>query len=201
MARPPVIERETALWLALDVSSLKLTDDQLVRLFRDNDEYQFELSAKGELIIMSPASNKTELRNTTISTRLRNWADQDGTGVSFGSNTLFTLPNGAKRGPDAAWVLKKRWNRLTEEEKESFSNLVPEFVIQLRSKSDRLAQLKEKMEEYIANGVKLAWLLDPQQNCATVYRPGRAPQEIEKPTILAGDPVLPGFQFDFKEIL
>ena len=101
MARPPAIETDTALWLALDVSSLRLTDDQLLRLFRDNDEYQFELSAKGELIIMSPANNKTDLKNTTIITRLRNWTEQDGTGVSFGNNTLFTLPNGAKRGPDA----------------------------------------------------------------------------------------------------
>ena len=146
MARPPAIETETALWLALDVSSLKLTDDQLIRLFRDNDEYQFELSAKGELIVMSPANNKTELKNVRITQRLANWTEQDGTGVSFGNNTLFTLPNGAKRGPDAAWISKKRWNRLTEEEQESFSNLVPDFIIELRSKSDRLARLKEKME-------------------------------------------------------
>ena len=201
MARPPAIETETALWLALDVSSLKLTDDQLIRLFGDNDEYQFELSAKGELIIMSPANNKTELKNVTITTRLRNWTEQDGTGVSFGNNTLFTLPNGAKRGPDAAWISKKRWNRLTEEEQESFSNLAPEFIIELRSKSDRLTRLKEKMGEYVANGVRLAWLLDPRQNRATIYRPGRAPQEIDRPTLLSGDPVLPGFQFDFRELL
>jgi Uma2 family endonuclease len=201
MARPPAIETETALWLALDVSSLKLTDDQLVRLFRDNDEYQFELSAKGELIIMSPANNKASMKNAKLTTRLGIWAEQDGSGVSFDSSALFTLPNGAKRGPDAAWISKKRWDRLTEEEQESFSNLAPDFVIELRSTSDRLARLEQKMEEYMANGVRLAWLLDPKKNRATIYRPGRTPQEIDKPAILTGDPVLSGFQFDFREIL
>jgi len=201
MVRPPVIEAEKALWLALDVSSLKLTDDQLVRLFRDNEEYRFELSAQGELIIMPPANNKASLKNATIITRLRTWADRDGTGVSFDGNTLFTLPNGAKRGPDAAWISKGRWNRLSEEQQDSFSNLGPDFIIELRSKSDRLARLKEKMEEDMANGVLLGWLLEPQQNRATIYRAGHAPQEIERPGILAGDPVLPGFRFAFKEIL
>src|SRR2546426_10029827 len=119
MARPPAIETETGLWLALDVSSLKLTDDQLIRLFRDNDEYQFELSAKGELIIMSPANNKTATKNVKISTRLATWAEQDGMGLTFGNNTLFTLPNGAKRGPDDAWISKERWDRLTEEDRKS----------------------------------------------------------------------------------
>jgi Uma2 family endonuclease len=150
---------------------------------------------------MSPAGNKTELRNTTIATRLRNWADQDGTGVSFGSNTLFTLPNGAKRGPDAAWVSKRCGNRLTEEEKESFSNLAPEFVIELRSKSDRLTRLKEKMEEYIANGVKLAWLLRSPGKARGHLSTGSRAAGNRKTTVLVGDPVLPGFQFNFKEIL
>src|SRR6266581_3979099 len=111
MARPPVVETETAFWLALDVRSLKLTDDQLVRLFRDNQEYQFELSAEGELIIMPPAGNITSLRNAKIIQRLRNWAES-GTGVVFDSNTLFTLPNGAKRSPDAAWISRDRWSGL-----------------------------------------------------------------------------------------
>jgi len=172
------------------VSSLKHTDDQLIRLFRDNEEYQFELSAKGELIIMSPANNKTSIRTTRIIARLANWAERDGTGVSFDSNTLFTLPNGAKRGPDAAWISKKRWDRLSDEKQESFSNIAPDFVIELRSKSDRLAKLKDKMEEYVANGVRLGWLLDPKQNRATIYQSGLPPQEIQQPTILTGHPVL-----------
>jgi Uma2 family endonuclease len=201
MARPPAIETETALWLALDVSSLRLTDDQLLRLFRDNDDFQFELSAKGELIIMAPATPNTDERNVTITTQLRVWTNQDGTGRSFGPTAMFTLPNGAKSCPDASWIPNNRWNRLTQEEKDSLAPICPDFVIELRSKSDRLKKLKEKMEEYMVNGVRLSWLLDPVHNCATIYRPGRPAQEIDEPTILSGDPLLPGFQFDFREIL
>src|SRR5688500_14414475 len=123
MARPPAIETDTAFWLALDVSSLKLTDDQLIRLFSDNEEYGFELSAEGELIIMTKPGNKTSARNVKIILRLGNWAESDGTGIVFDSDTLFTLPNGAKRGPDAAWISKKRWNQVTEEERERFSKI------------------------------------------------------------------------------
>lgn len=201
MARPPAIETETTFYFSLDVSSLSLTDDQLICLFRDNEEYQFELSANGELIIMSPANNKASQKNAKIIQRLLNWAEEDGTGVGFDSNTLFTLPNGAKRGPDAAWVSNTRWNRLSEEEKDRFSNLAPDFVVELRSKSDRLARLQRKMDEYMASGVRLGWLLDPIRNSATIYVPQQPPQEIDHPAILSGDPVLPGFQLDFREIL
>jgi len=113
---------------------------------------------------------------------------------------MFTLPTGAKRSPDGAWISKSRWDRLTEEEKDSFTRICPDFVIELRSKSDRLGKLKEKMEEYIANGARLGWLLDPLDNCAYVYRAGLSTERIESPTILTGDPVLPGFKFDFREI-
>jgi Uma2 family endonuclease len=201
MARPPGIDTETSVYFTLNVSSLKLTDDQLVCLFRDNEEYQFELSANGELIIMSPSSNRTSHQNAKIIQRLLNWTEKDATGVAFESNALFTLPNGAKRGPDAAWISIERWNRLTEDEKESFSKLAPDFIIELRSKSNRLSILQRKMEEYMANGVRLAWLLDPIRNTATIYVPKQSPMEIDHPTILSGDPVLPGFRFDFREIL
>ena len=144
MARPPAIETETALWLALDVRALRLSDDQLLRFFRYNDEYQFELSAKGELIIMSPSTPNTDERNVTIITSLRIWAKQDGTGHSFGNNAMFTLPNGAKRCPDASWIPNSRWNRFTKEEKDSLTRICPDFVVELRSKSDRLKKLKEK---------------------------------------------------------
>jgi Uma2 family endonuclease len=200
MARPPAIETETALWLALDVSSLRLTDDQLLRFFRDNREYQFEISAAGELIIMSPSTPRTDQKNVTITTRLRNWAEQDGRGVSFGGNALFTLPNGAKRAPDASWISNKRWNRFTEQERDSFTRICPDFVVELRSKSDRLRLLQEKMEEYMANGSLLGWLLDPRENCATIYQRGQTPQVIENPTIISANPVLE-FEFDFREIL
>ena len=129
------------------------------------------------------------------------WARPDGTGVFFDSSAGFTLPNGAKRSPDASWIPKSRWDRLTQGEKESFTEICPEFVIELRSPSHRVTDIKEKMDEYIANGSRLGWLLDPIENRAFIYRPGQPPEGIDKPGILSGDPVLPGFKFDFKEIL
>ena len=200
MARTPAIEEEKGLWLALDISSLKLTDDQLIRLFRDNEEFQFELSASGELIIMAPAGLPSDERNVIITTRLRLWTEQNGTGRCFGPTAMFTLPNGAKRSPDASWLLRKRLQGLSESTL-VFPRICPDFVIELRSKTNRLKRIKEKMEEYIANGARLGWLLDPLQNRATIYVSGQQAQEIEEPTILRGDPVLPGFRFDFREIL
>jgi len=201
MARPPAIEQEPGLWLALNIRSLALNDDQLLQLFRDNPGFRFEVSARGELIIMSPASPKTGQRNAAITAHLWLWNRQVGAGEAFDSSTMFTLPNGARRSPDGSWVSKERWNRLSEGEKDSLTHMCPDFVIELRSKSDRLAKLKEKMEEYIANGARLAWLLDPIDRCAYLYRPGQAVERIDNPSVISGDPVLPGFRFDFREIL
>lgn len=201
MARPPAIEKETALWFALNIQSVGLTDDQFLQLCRDNEDLRFEVSAVGELIVMAPTSPHTDEKNVTITTALRIWTKQDGAGVSFGSSAMFTLPNGAKRSPDAAWIPKKRWNRLTEKERKSLTRICPDFVVELRSVSDRLSKLKAKLEEYVANGAQLVWLLDPIDNRATIYRPGGPPESIDQPAIFRGDPVLPGFTFDFREIL
>ena len=201
MARPPAIEQETALWLALNIRSLHLTDDQFLRFCSDNDEFEFEVSAEQELVIMSHTTPKTELRNAKITMLLGVWAEQDGTGVFFGSSAIFTLPNGAKRAPDGSWISNARWNRFSEQEKDSITRVCPDFVIELRSTSNRLSKLKEKMDEYIANGAQLAWLLDPMGNCAVIYRPGQVPQQIDNPAVLVGDPVLPGFKFNFREIV
>src|SRR5438132_12063571 len=117
MARPPAIEAETAFQLVLNVGSLDLTDDQFLRFCRDNSDFRFEISALGELIIMSPTNPNTGQKNSTINYQLVHWSRADGTGLCFDSSTMFTLPNGAKRSPDSAWLLKSRWNRLSEEEK------------------------------------------------------------------------------------
>ena len=201
MARPPVTETDTALWLDLNIESVGLTDDQFIQLCSDNVDFRFEISAQRELIIMPGTGPATDLKNAEITGQLRNWTKQDGTGVCFGSCAIFILPNGAKRIPDGAWIPKSRWNRFTEEEKSKLIVICPDFVIELRSSSDRLLPLKAKMEEYIENGARLAWLLDPIDNCATIYRPGQTPQQVESPTIISGDPILPGFKFDFREIL
>ncbi len=201
MARPPAIERETALRLTLNVKNIGFTGDQFFRFCSDNRDFRMELTADGELIIMSPAKPDTDRKNAIITMRLGLWTTQDGTGVFFGSSAIFTLPNGAKRSPDGAWITKKRWKRFTKEEQEHFHEICPDFVLELRSHSDRLSGLQSKMEEYIANGARLGWLLDPIDNLAIVYGPGQQPERIDNPSILSGDPVLSGFNFDFKEIL
>ncbi|HEY2381371.1 MAG TPA: Uma2 family endonuclease [Terriglobia bacterium] len=188
-------------YLVLDVHDLGLTDDQYFRLCRDNDDLRIEMSAQGELIIMSPNKPKTGRKHAVIIQRLRNWAERDGTGEVFDATSEFTLPNGAKRMPDASWILKLRWDSLTEEQQEDFSPICPDFVIEVRSPRDRLKVLKAKMEEYRDNGACLGWLLDPIANRGYIYLPGASVQEIEKPEILRGDPILPGFTFDFREIL
>ena len=201
MARLPAIEGDAPVRLVLDVRSVCLTDDQFFRLCGDNRDLRIEMTAQKELIIMSPTNPKTDHKNAKITMLLGIWATQDGTGVFFGSSAIFTLPNGAKRSPDGAWILKNRWDRLTEGEKESFSEICPDFVVELRLPSDRLADIEAKMEEYIANGSRLGWLLDPIENRAIIYRPDEQPERLDEPGTLSGDPVLPGFKFDFKEIL
>ena len=201
MARPPAIERETAVRIVLNVGSAGLTDDQFFRLCSDNRDLRIEMTAQKELIIMSPTNPETGRKNAKINQRLSNWAEQDGTGECFDSSSEFTLPNGAKRSPDASWIPKSRWDRFTQEEKYKFTEICPDFVIELRSPSDRAADVEQKMEEYIVNGSRLGWLLDPIENCAIIYRPGQSPERIDNPGILGGDPVLPGFRLDFEEIL
>src|SRR5437879_4475044 len=181
MARPPAIEPVTAIRIRLNVDSLSLTDDQFLRLCSDNRDFRIELTAQEELIIMSGTNGETGRQNAEITMRLGIWAKQDGTGVFFDSSTIFKLPNGAKRCPDAAWIPKNRWNRLTKEEKYKIPEMCPDFVIELRSPSDRLTDVEAKMQEYIANGSKLGWLLDPIENRATIYRPGEPPQRLDAP--------------------
>ena len=155
MARPPAVDQLTDFRVVLNLQSVGLTDEQFERLCQNNQGLRIEMTAQQELIVMSPTKPKTGWRNAIITARLYNWSEQDGSGLSFDSSTLFSLPNGARRSPDASWILKSRWRRLSQEEQESFSAICPDFVIELRSESDRLAELHEKMEEYVANGAKL----------------------------------------------
>lgn len=186
--------------VALDVHSVRLTDEQFYQLCQDNHDLRLELTADGELIIMAPTGGTTGARNATINYQFTGWAITDGTGVSFDSSTMFCLPNGAKRSPDAAWVRRERWDALTEEERESFVPLCPDFVLELRSATDSLSALKEKMQEYIANGAQLGLLLDPKSKQAYVYRPNQPLERLDNPQTISGDPVLPGFVLDLKDI-
>jgi len=186
--------------LTLNVKSVGLTEKQFERLCRDNRDLQIELTAEGELIIMPPTGMKTGWRNSRINYRLSQWTEQDGSGLCFDSSTLFTLPNGAKRSPVASWIKRERLATLTEKEQEGFAPVCPDFVIELRSPTDSLSVLKEKMREYLDNGARLGWLIDPRRKRVYVYRPRQPVESLDDPETISGDPELPGFVFRVREI-
>ena len=186
--------------IALDMHSVLLTDEQFYQLCIDNRDLRLELTAQGELIIMPPTGSLTGYRNARIIYRLTAWAETDGTGMSFDSSTGFKLPNGAKRSPDAAWVRRERWEALNKKEQEGFAPICPDFVVELRSPDDSLSTLQEKMAEYIENGARLGWLLDPKAKRVYRYQPGQDVECLENPETVSGEPVLPAFVFSLKDI-
>lgn len=184
----------------LNICSLSLTDEQFLRLCQENPEMRLELNARGELVIMPPTGSKTGLRNSVLNYSLVAWSITEGTGVAFDSSTLFALPNGARRSPDAAWVRRERWNMLTEDQQEGPAPLCPDFVVELRSRTDRLSILREKMQEYIGNGARLGWLIDPSEKRVYVYRPGQPVETLDDPATVSGEPELPGFVLNVREL-
>lgn len=184
----------------LNVSSLDLSDEQFEQICRDNRELRIELTSKGDLIIMPPSGSMTGWRNSKINQRLANWAELDFSGITFDSSSGFTLPDGSKRSPDAAWIRRERWESLTTKERERFAPIVPDFVIELSSPADDWRLLEEKMRDYVRNGVRLGWLIDPQRRRVLVYSPDHPVKVLEQPLALAGEPVLSGFVFDVSEI-
>ncbi len=185
---------------SLDASALELTDARFYQLCRDNRPLRFELTSRGELIVMGPTSSDTGRRNARLNQRLANWAERDNTGVCFDSSAGFKLPNGAKVSPDASWVRRERYEALTQAERETFAPLCPDFVVELRSKSDRLQTLQEKMREYVAQGARLGWLIDLVTKTVYVYRPQQEVETLREPQTLTGDSVLPGFEWRLNEI-
>jgi Uma2 family endonuclease len=183
----------------VDVHSV-LTGDEFIQLCRDNRDMRMELTSKGELILMPPTGSKTGLRNARVTQRLSAWAEADGSGFCFDSSTGFTLPNGARRSPDVAWVRRDRWEALTEEEQEGFAPLCPDFVIELRSRSDNVPPLEGKMVEYIENGTSMAWMLDQLHKRIYIYRSDQQPEVLEDPQAVAGKSLLPGFVLNLREI-
>jgi Uma2 family endonuclease len=179
---------------------LHLSDDQLLALCSINQELWIERNAKGELLLMPPAGVESGEREVDIVMQLGTWAKRDGSGVAVGPSGGFRLPNGAVRAADAAWVARSRWDAVPAEERKKFASLCPDFVIELRSPSDRLRYLQDKMAEWIANGARLGWLIDPEPHHVYVYRPGESVERLENPAELSADPLLPGFVLDLREI-
>ena len=177
-----------------------MTEEQFGEFCAQNSELRIERTAEGALEIMPPTFIDTGNRNFEAVVELGIWARQDGRGVGFDSSTGFTLPNGAIRAPDASWVLRSRLDALTEDERKGFGHICPDFVIEIRSSSDRLSTLQAKMQEYIDNGARLGWLVDPIGRRAYVYRPGAAVEVLDSPQTLSGDPELAGFTLDMGAI-
>jgi Uma2 family endonuclease len=174
-------------------SAEPMTQEQFYEFCLANRELRIERTASGDVIIMPPAFSDTGNRNFNIAAQLGNWTEQDGTGIGFDSSAGFTLPNGATRSPDAAWIKLERWNALTEEQKSSFAPICPDFVIELRSASDRLGDLQEKMQEYLANGAMLGWLIDRKTQKVYIYRPNQEVEILDQPETVSSEPELPGF--------
>jgi Uma2 family endonuclease len=179
---------------------IELTDEQFFELCQINRDLRIERTATGELVIMPPTGTETGGRNFNLIGQLWVWVNQDGTGIGFDSSTGFTLPNGAERSPDAAWVKLERWNALSPEQQKKFAPICPEFVVELRSPSDNLEPLKTKMQEYIDNGALLGWLIDRKRQRVYVYRLGVSVECLDNPASVSGDPVLPGFVLDLSKI-
>lgn len=177
-----------------------MTDDQFFDFCQLNRNFRIERNQIGDLLIMSPTGSETEERNFDLNGQLWIWTKQNGTGVGFGSSGGFTLPNGAVRSPDAAWIKKTRWEAIPAEQRKKFAPICPEFIIELRSETDSLKILQEKMQEYIDNGTQLAWLIDRKQRKVFIYRPGQAVEELDNPQTLTGEDLLPGFVLDLSQI-
>jgi len=185
-------------YTVLNLNTVNLSDEQFYRLCLANPDRQLELSATGELIIMPPVGGRSGNREAGLIARVWAWNDATQLGYVFSSSTIFRLPNGGQRSPDVAWVKRAKWDALTPEQQEKFPPLCPDFVIELRSRTDSLPVLQEKMNEYLNSGLQLGWLIDPQNQQVEIYRPNRAAEIVPFPAQLSGDPTLPGFTLDIR---
>jgi Uma2 family endonuclease len=179
--------------LTLNLDTVHLTDDQFYELCQRNQDWQFELSATGELIVMAPVGGDSGNQEADLNGYVWDWNRRTKLGYVFSSSTIFKLPNGANRPPDVAWIQKERWESLTPKQRRRFPPIAPDFVIELRSPSDSLEALQTKMQEYLSSGVRLGWLIDPQNQQVEIYRVGQAVETQQLPAELAGEAVLPGF--------
>ena len=178
----------------------RMTAHDFFEFCRINRDLNLELTSEGDLIVRPSAGGIKGIRNATLNMRIGIWAEMNGTGCVFDSSTGFNLPNGAMRSPDSAWVRNERWDALTEDERERFPPLCPDFVVELRSRTDTLKNLRQKMEEYIANGAQLGWLIDPLERKVYVYRPSATVEEFDNPRTISGEPLLGGLELDLQEI-
>ncbi|MFB8794518.1 MAG: Uma2 family endonuclease [Microcoleus sp.] len=179
---------------------IKLTDEQFFQLCQENENIRLERTAKGELIIMSPAGGETSNSNAGLTAQIWIWNQQNRLGKVFDSSGGFKLPNGANRAPDSSWVKLERWNALTPEQQKKFPPICPDFVVELLSPSDSLKETQDKMKEYRDNGAVLGWLINRKSRQVEIYRPNQEVEVLESPATVSGEDVLPGFILNLESI-
>ena len=179
---------------------LEMTDEQFFDFCQLNRDYRIERTANGEMMIMSPTGSETGNRNFKLSQQLANWTDKDGTGIGFDSSSGFRLPNGANRSPDAAWMRLEKWNSISADLQVKFAPVCPDFVVEIRSPSDSLKPLQDKLQEYIENGASLGWLIDRKNRNIYVCRPEAEVERLENQATVSGEPVLSGFTLNMEKI-
>ena len=185
--------------ITLDLSPvINLSDEQFYKLATAHRDLRMERKRTGELLVMPPVGGEGSKRNADLTIDLGLWNRQTRLGVVFDSSGGFKLPLGGDRSPDAAWIILERWNALTPEQRKKFLPLCPDFVIELRSETDDLAELQDKMQEYLENGLRLGWLVDPKTKKVEIYRQGRDVEVLQAPATLSGEDVLLGFVLDLR---
>jgi Uma2 family endonuclease len=180
--------------------TVRISSKQFWEFCQANRDWRCERSAEGDIVIMPPTGGETGAINARIIKQLIDWADRDGSGIVFDSSTGFELPNGAMRSPDASWVSRTRLAPLSRRQKQHFLPVCPDVVVELKSPTDLLALLQDKLSEYMAAGTQLGWLIDPEARVVFLYRPGVPPERLEHPATISGDPVLPGCVLDLGPI-
>ncbi|MGK7963082.1 Uma2 family endonuclease [Crocosphaera sp.] len=182
----------------------RVTSEQFDQLAQVEQLVRMELTKDGELIVMSPTGGTAGRKNRRLTQQIGIWTDRDGMGEAFDSSTVFVLPNGARRSPDVSWIKLERWNQLTQGQQDGFPPIAPDFVIELVSPSDlknqRYEDLQLKMQEYLDNGVKLGWLIEPSAKTVEIYRLGQQVEILNNPQTLSGEDILPGFVLNLREI-
>ncbi len=180
--------------------AIDMTDEQFFAFCQQNRDYRIERNATGEITIMPPTGSETGNRNFDLIVQLGIWTRQNGTGIGFDSSAGFTLPNGAMKSSDAAWIKLEKWHTLTPEQQQKFAPICPDFIIELRSPSDNLQPLKDKLQEYIDNGVSLGWLIDRKNRKVYIYRPNSEVVCLDNPATLSGESILPEFVLQLSTI-
>lgn len=177
-------------------SKLRMNDQEFFEFCQLNPELRIERTSGGDIIVMAPTGGKSGRRNARLIVAFGSWAEKDGSGQFFDSSTEFILPNGAGRAPDLSWVENKKWDALTEKQQEQFPPLCPNFVVELRLPTDRVEALSTKMEEYMANGAELGWLIDPFERKVHIFRPDSEREVLQNPLQVSGEPLLKEFTLD-----